>query len=385
MSCHKMKDGRWFAKWQEKGKERRKYFGYGDLEELTARKWDECHKAAKAPKPAESGITVADLLMRYHTDHLAADSTRQSDLYRLRGSLIPLLGKYGAEQLTTKNLSDYVTLRLGEKKKRSTVARELDIIKAAYGWGEDQDPQIVHNNPVRRFRIADSRKHSVPMPPTREEIAAILRHIRPHARRAVILLWCCGLRPGGEVARIMWSDVDLAGKKIRIESARKRGPAIRYVPIGEGSCDARGNYVPCQLERHLAEWRSEDEQSLKKGEDLSSLPLVRWGGKAARDLKHAWAYAKKKAKITRRLRFYDLRHAFATYVLEAGADLKATSEIIGHSRPDTTLRVYQHILTGGHRKVVAHVPEIPFAAAQTKQKRPYHDSITTRRATRKKS
>ncbi len=49
---------------------------------------------------------------------------------------------------------------------------------------------------------------------------------------------------------------------------------------------------------------------------------------------------------------YDLRHAFATHLLENGADLKSVSEILGHASPDMTMRVYQHVSSDLKRKAV---------------------------------
>jgi hypothetical protein len=62
--------------------------------------------------------------------------------------------------------------------------------------------------------------------------------------------------------------------------------------------------------------------------------------------------------ITRRLPLYSFRHVFATTVLQNSADLKATSEILGHSRPDTTIRVYQHTHPDMHRAVVDLLPDL---------------------------
>ena len=56
------------------------------------------------------------------------------------------------------------------------------------------------------------------------------------------------------------------------------------------------------------------------------------------------------------MRLYDLRHAGITLALEDGADLKAVSEIAGHSRPDTTMRSYQHVTKDQHRDAVAKIP-----------------------------
>jgi integrase len=44
------------------------------------------------------------------------------------------------------------------------------------------------------------------------------------------------------------------------------------------------------------------------------------------------------------IRFHDLRHTHATMLLSRGASLKAVSQRLGHSRVETTLRVYAHVL-----------------------------------------
>jgi integrase len=44
-----------------------------------------------------------------------------------------------------------------------------------------------------------------------------------------------------------------------------------------------------------------------------------------------------------RIRLYDLRHTTTSIMLESGADLKATSEVLGHSDPGITQRIYQHV------------------------------------------
>lgn len=59
------------------------------------------------------------------------------------------------------------------------------------------------------------------------------------------------------------------------------------------------------------------------------------------------------------MRLYDLRHAMATMALQGGANLKALSEVLGHSRPDTTLIHYQHVVMEQHRQAIDSIPIIP--------------------------
>jgi site-specific recombinase XerD len=60
-----------------------------------------------------------------------------------------------------------------------------------------------------------------------------------------------------------------------------------------------------------------------------------------------------------------LRHAFASILLAAAADLKSVSEILGHSRPDTTTRIYQHTDRAMHEAAIARLPVVVVNAGQT--------------------
>ena len=64
------------------------------------------------------------------------------------------------------------------------------------------------------------------------------------------------------------------------------------------------------------------------------------------------------AGITRRLRPYDFRHKFATYLLQNNADLKSTSEMLGHTRTDTTTRIYQHTSVDRHAAAIKLLPSL---------------------------
>lgn len=80
--------------------------------------------------------------------------------------------------------------------------------------------------------------------------------------------------------------------------------------------------------------------------------LIHYHGGPVDSLKTAWKAAKKRARVTRRLRMYDIRHAFIMTLLEKGADLKSVSEIAGHSSPDMTMKVYQHVSNDLKRQAV---------------------------------
>ena len=123
---------------------------------------------------------------------------------------------------------------------------------------------------------------------------------------------------------------------ILIRSADKGGPRSRQVPIHD------------DFAAELDQWYQEDNKSG---------PVIHYQGRAIKSIGKAWRSTLKRAGITRRLRPYDLRHGFITAALEAGADLKALSQIVG-SRPETIMRHYQHVSKKLHRQTVAKIPPL---------------------------
>ena len=98
----------------------------------------------------------------------------------------------------------------------------------------------------------------------------------------------------------------------------------------------------------------------KVGRDNNSRYLITWRGKPVKKIVGSFERAKRKAKIdpNRKLPPYAFRHAFVTAALNAGGDLKGVSEMAGHSRTETTTRIYQHTNINLHRGIVENLPPI---------------------------
>jgi integrase len=333
--------GNWFCKWYEPGKkEHKEYFGHGDIAERQARTRDEEVKRSKGKIKLESGLSVTQVCQSYHLNHPAQPSTLSSDSYRLRSVILPILGDIPADSLTTQKLNEYVLSRIKEGKKTRTIDRELDILRSAFSWATRQDPPLIIRNVMTNFRFNRKDDSDVPMPPTRQEIQRILAVAPEHLFRGLVIGWYLGTRPGGEVSRIRWDDVDFDRWEVRVIGSRKGARSTREAPIKEGTFRAM-----------MTSWH---EQDLETGAQW----VVHYRGNPVLSLKRSWTTAKRKAGITRRMRLYDVRHAFATYALQDGADIKALSEIMGHSRVETMMRHYHHVTPKARREAVEHIPDL---------------------------
>lgn len=339
MSVHN-RNGRWFAQWYEGGKLKREWFGRGDIGERRARERDEERKRHAGKIKIES-LSITQVCQCYHDRHRVCESTHRMDNYKFASCLLPRLGNLSAECITSNDLAGYFDARVCDGVKRTTIAREIRLLKAALNWAASQDPPLIVRNPIEKWKMPKANDAEQLAPPSMAEIERILAVAEPHLVRAILLQYYSGMRPGGEIERLRWDDWDEERGMLRVESARKGLLSVRFVPVGR------------DLQDLLTAWKRTDPER-----NRNEMPIVHFRGEAVYSLKRTWKRAKQLSGITRKLRLYDLRHAMATAAIQGGADMVTLSQILGHSRPDTTMRHYIHVDDGRMRQVAEMVPKV---------------------------
>ena len=85
------------------------------------------------------------------------------------------------------------------------------------------------------------------------------------------------------------------------------------------------------------QWKAEDQ-------NVNAQTLIHIKGQPVKSIKTVWATMLKNAGITRRIRPYDLRHAFATKLIAGGADIGTVAKLMGQSSPAMILTHYQYVM-----------------------------------------
>lgn len=242
--------------------------------------------------------------------------------------VMPVIGHLTAEEITRSTLRVLV-MRLSEGGiKQNTVNRRISIVKSVLAWAEDAE--LIEVNHARGFKCLRG-EDTLLQPPTPGEIERILAVAPDHLIRAVTLSFYLGVRVGpSELLRLRWEHFDLERKKVIVHSARKNPKAPWRV------IDLKEALLPL-----LLRWQQDGHEYVihyarRAHGQVVDLPVTTF--------KRSWHTALRAAGITRRIRPYDLRHAFATYALAHGADLKSVSEIMGHADTSMVLKRYQHAL-----------------------------------------
>ncbi|MGL6280644.1 MAG: tyrosine-type recombinase/integrase [Gaiella sp.] len=195
----------------------------------------------------------------------------------------------------------------------ATIARRLSAVRAFLRF-------TVGRARVPHTGVAARSRRRLPVAPKVEEIDAFLGALDgddPLAlrnRALVELVYSCGLR-SAEAVGLTLADVDLERESLHV---RGKGGKERVVPVGE--------HAAWCVARYLRDGRPE----LARGASDALFLSVR-----GRPLD---------TSTLRRLlpNPHQLRHAYATHLLEGGADLRTIQELLGHSSLSTT-QVYSHV------------------------------------------
>ena len=153
------------------------------------------------------------------------------------------------------------------------------------------------------------------------------------------LLYGCGLRLS-EVISLETVDIDLQNGFLKITG---KGRKQRIVPLGKPAADALRNYFEVRRNFFRITVESDGTSSrvfvTTRGRQLYPMLVQRM---TKRYLSSVTESERKNPHL--------LRHSFATHLLNAGADLKSVSEMLGHSSLSTT-ELYTHVTFSRLREV----------------------------------
>jgi len=224
-------------------------------------------------------------------------------------------------------LSDYLT-ELGRGKPKpapATISRKLAAVRSLlrFALGAANVPETSFS-PRRRRRLPDA--------PGPEEVDAVLDALPGTGgplslrnRALVELVYSAGLR-SAEAVGLDLGDVDFEQEHVRV---RGKGGKERVVPLGEEAAHWVARYLR-EARPELARGAADALFLSARGRRLDTSTLRRL-------LPHP----------------HRLRHAFATHLLEGGADLRTIQELLGHSSLSTT-QIYSHVDARRLRRVYDH-------------------------------
>ena len=264
--------------------------------------------------------TVQELLERYLEDYSApnkAPGTHRRD----KSLSAHLVHAFGSFQLTTVRpalLAEYKSRRRREGAAPKTINDELKLLGHAYKLAM-MEWEWVTDNPVQRVS-REKVRNLIERWLSREEETRLLAASPSWLREIIVFALHTGLRQG-EILDLQWPQVDLFRRTITI--LEQKNGAKDTLPMNEtalGVLTARANVQPLQTGYVFF-----NEAGNRRD---------------ARNVLRAFYPAMTKARIEK-FRFHDLRHTWATRLVQAGVDLY-TVQKLGRWKTVSMMTRYAH-------------------------------------------
>lgn len=272
---------------------------------------------------------------------------RFADALWIEDGLAPLtLGAYGRDlrllarwlqraqgrtlvQTRESDLLAYISARHAASR-ATTANRRLAVFRRFFRWALRE--HLVVADPTLKLAAA-RQPMRVPRTLSETQVEALLAAPDPETplglrdRAMLELMYASGLRVS-ELVALRSVHVGMAEGVLRVTG---KGSKERLVPFGE---EAHG-----WIRRYLAEARG----AILKGQASDALFVTARGGPMTRQM--FWSLVKRHARaagVAVPLSPHTLRHAFATHLLNHGADLRAVQMLLGHADIGTTT-IYTHV------------------------------------------
>ena len=243
-------------------------------------------------------------------------SWERSDKHYLKAQLVPQFGQLALSEIEPLCIERFIAKRLKDGVQKSSINRELACLRMmlnkAIEWG------YLSSNPMCKVKLFSEKDNQKERILTRDEEARLFAACSAHLSPVLLVALNTGMRRG-EILNLRWKHIDFEARQIRVENTKSG--RTRHIGINSSL--------------------SEVFKQLKGVQGPDSYVFVNpETGTKYTDLKTAFKGACIRAKIVG-LRFHDLRHTFATRLVQNGVDLITVKQLLGHSTVTVTER-YTH-------------------------------------------
>lgn len=291
--------------------------------------------------PHAGRVRFEDFAARWLLTRDVEARTAERTLSLLRTHLIPRWGRWQLGQIDYLSVQEWVT-DLRRYLAPATVAKchglLLMILKTAVR------AKVIAVNPAEGVRLPLSpdqqqrRAASLSLDDFRKRL---LPAVPVEYRALVAIAAGAGLR-WGECAGLPWHAVDLRGDRVEVAQVAVETPgSVSIRPYPKTRAGRRlvpmAPFLVAELRVLLSQFDREPSPQELVFDSRVGTPLRRSNFR-----RRVWVPALTRAELPSTLRFHDLRHSYATWLVTNGVPVNAVQKVMGHANASTTLNRYTH-------------------------------------------
>ncbi|HET58099.1 MAG TPA: site-specific integrase, partial [Deltaproteobacteria bacterium] len=264
-------------------------------------------------------------------------------------------------KVTTPAVESWISKRQGEKMNLSTMRKILVTFNQVMAYAVRH--KMIDSNPVRdaerpRKSINDNTGGGITVLDP-GQIRALLEATPGQKYKTLFMTAIMTGARQGEILGLKWSDVDFKTKQIHI---RRTFNHQRFFPPKTRESIRAIDCAPSLIQA-LASWKLVSPQ--KKDDALVFANEAGEPMNYSNMVQRHFQKALKTASIER-IRFHDLRHTYASLLIQQGENIKYIQSQLGHSSPTVTLNVYAHLMKSENQAAACRLENTIFSVDGSK-------------------
>ena len=280
-------------------------------------------------KESNEGITLRQFIDKYYRSNISNLQKSEETIYFLT-TFFPKILDLPMKSVTATMIREWQSEEIS-KNARSTANRKLSALKGVFSWAYKNDileknelekveklPEIDSDDKSRYLKEEEVKRLQVVLYERERE-----RGKKDHLKPIVLLSLNAGVRRK-VVMQLEWDDIDFNSNMLRIRKGSSKTSDLDYVPLNDVAIQA------------LKDWQAHTKRTAGLVFPSPKLP-----GKPMHDCDASFQRVLRQAGIEG-FRWHDLRHSFASHLLQDGERIETVSALLCHGSVKTTQR-YAHL------------------------------------------
>lgn len=256
-------------------------------------------------------------------------------------------------RITTPKIETFISNRLNEGMHILTLRKILVTLNQIMAYAVRH--KYIDYNPVREAQKPRGKgtvKEEGMSILTPLEINTLLAAVKKPKYRMIFKLAVMSGARQGEILGLKWQDIDWENNQIHIRRTYNNG---RWYDVKTPTSNRRIDIGPLMM-ADLLSWRASCEPN------ADDLVFAAATGQPINhtNMRARYFYPALESAGIRKIRFHDLRHTYASLLIEQGENIKYIQTQLGHSSPTVTLNVYAHLFKQVNQEAARRLENVIF-------------------------